>query len=102
MPRRLLTEPGEGLHNDGHDNVNSDYIFYMYDEIRNEKKEEYHIALDFRDYVVEDLIGKGTFGQVLLCRNDGRRVAVKVVRNRPAYQSQAVIEFQILKEINKA
>lgn len=48
MPRRVLTEPSEGIGfhfsgvaNDNLDNENSDYVFYMYDEIRNDRKEEY-------------------------------------------------------------
>jgi dual specificity protein kinase YAK1 len=46
----------------------------------------------FRDYIVEELLGKGTFGQVLLCRDSsGSRVAVKVVKNGKAFQNQAII-----------
>jgi serine/threonine protein kinase len=45
-----------------------------------------------RDYIVEELVGKGTFGQVLLCRDSGGlRVAVKVVKNGKAFQNQAII-----------
>jgi|JI61114C2RNA_FD_contig_61_152423_length_963_multi_2_in_0_out_0_2 dual specificity protein kinase YAK1 len=55
-----------------------------------------------RDYIVEELLGRGTFGQVLLCRDsNGTRVAVKVVKNRKAFQNQAVVEVKILKELNK-
>lgn len=108
LPRRLLTEPSNrnaltdtATSNDGYDNEHYDYIFSMYDEIRNEKREEYRCGLR-RDYIVEELLGKGTFGQVLLCRDSsGTRVAVKVVKNRKAFQNQAVLEVKILKELNK-
>ena len=39
---------------------------------------------------------------MLLCRDsNGTRVAVKVVKNRKAFQNQAVVEVKILKELNK-
>jgi dual specificity protein kinase YAK1 len=48
-----------------------------------------------------DLLGQGTFGQVVKCMNlsTGAEVAVKVVKNKPAYSKQGLIERQILKEV---
>jgi serine/threonine protein kinase len=48
-------------------------------------------------YVVLDLLGQGTFGQVFRCQDARTRkiVAVKVVKNKPAYRAQANIEIQV-------
>ena len=59
-------------------------------------------------YVVEDMLGCGTFGQVVRCRRsvegvpEEDLVAVKVVRNKPAYTKQGLIEIGILEHLNKA
>ena len=41
-------------------------------------------------YTVKDLLGQGTFGQVVRCvREDtGEEVAVKVIKNQPAFYHQ--------------
>ncbi len=46
-----------------------------------------------------ELLGQGTFGQVVRCQNcqTGDFVAVKVVKNKPAYHNQAKLEIKILK-----
>jgi dual specificity protein kinase YAK1 len=48
-------------------------------------------------YVVLDLLGQGTFGQVFRCQDCSTRkiVAIKVVKNKPAYRNQAMIEIQV-------
>ena len=45
-----------------------------------------------------DLLGKGTFGQVAKCQEKVKtdKVAIKVVKNRPAYKHQGVLEVRIL------
>jgi len=44
-----------------------------------------------RRYIVRDLLGQGTFGQVVKCLLAGtdELVAVKVIKNHPAYYHQA-------------
>ena len=48
------------------------------------------------------MLGCGTFGQVVLCSSDESvDVAVKVIKNQPAYFNQATIEASILKLLNQ-
>ncbi|SAM01055.1 hypothetical protein [Absidia glauca] len=88
-PRRVLTKPGTPSKNYGFDNRNSDYILYVNGSLGGK-------------YKVLDLLGSGTFGQVAKCRNmvTGELVAVKVIKNKPAYLKQSAIEVDILKHLN--
>ena len=49
-------------------------------------------------YVIIDLLGHGTFGQVVKCRVEktNQLVAIKVVKNRAAYYSQSLMEISVL------
>lgn len=49
-------------------------------------------------YVVKDLLGHGTFGQVAKCwvAETNSFVAVKIIKNQPAYYQQALVEVSIL------
>ena len=48
------------------------------------------------------MLGCGTFGQVALCSTEGGlEVAIKVIKNQPAYFNQATIEASILKLLNQ-
>lgn len=49
-------------------------------------------------YIVKDLLGHGTFGQVAKCwvPDTNSYVAVKVIKNQPAYYQQALVEVSIL------
>jgi serine/threonine protein kinase len=49
-------------------------------------------------YLILDVLGQGTFGQVVKCQNlkTGEIVAVKVVKNKPAYFQQSMMEVTIL------
>lgn len=49
-------------------------------------------------YLILDILGQGTFGQVVKCQNMKTHeiVAVKVVKNKPAYFSQSMMEVTIL------
>jgi dual specificity protein kinase YAK1 len=53
-------------------------------------------------YKVLELLGCGTFGQVAKCKNEltGEMVAVKVIKNKPAYLKQSMIEVEILKQVS--
>ena len=62
--------------------------------------------------MVVDQLGQGTFGCVYLCRQlhldppghpereAGPQVAVKVVKNKPAYTSQAWVEVRVARLLN--
>lgn len=49
-------------------------------------------------YVVKDVLGHGTFGQVAKCwvPETNSFVAVKIIKNQPAYYQQALVEVSIL------
>jgi len=49
-------------------------------------------------YLILDVLGQGTFGQVVKCQDMKTHevVAVKVVKNKPAYFNQSMMEVTIL------
>ncbi|KAH8919022.1 kinase-like protein [Atractiella rhizophila] len=93
-PRRVLTKPSKPAGNDNYDNEDSDYILYVNDVLGKEGQNQ---------YLVLDILGQGTFGQVVKCSNlkTNEIVAVKVVKNKPAYFNQSMMEVTILELLNK-
>jgi len=85
VPRRCLTNPSVGVRNNGYDNANNDLIMHVGDRLG--------------DYLLLDLMGTGTFGQVFSCRELGARrdVAVKIIKRHAAFKNQAWIEISILR-----
>ena len=55
------------------------------------------------EYEVLGLLGQGTFAQVFKCRvsGSGEIVAVKVVKNKPAYTRQAAVEIDVFRALSK-
>ncbi|KAL9379487.1 hypothetical protein Peur_027969 [Populus x canadensis] len=94
-PKRYLTSPSAGVLNDGHDNVNSDLILTVNFALVNLDTQ--------RRYIVKDVLGHGTFGQVAKCwvAETNSFVAVKIIKNQPAYYQQALVEVSILTTLNK-
>ncbi|KAA8496222.1 Serine/threonine-protein kinase ppk15 [Porphyridium purpureum] len=94
-PQRVLTSDDKPMHNHGLDNQGHDLILSANDILRG--------PADQGDYEVEDLLGIGTFGQVVSCRHlpSGRSVAVKVIKNLASYEKQARLEMAILDEIHQ-
>jgi len=93
-PRRVLTKLSKGVHNQGYDNAEHDYICRVCDKIVNPDNETYEIL---------ERLGHGTFGQVLKCvhpNNGGQPIALKIIKNKPAYFHQALVEVHILKMLN--
>lgn len=92
-PRRVLTKPSRPAFNNGYDNEKHDYILYVNDVLGNEEG---------RKYVILDLLGQGTFGQVVKCQRvkTGELVAVKVIKNQPAYFNQSMMEVTVLELLN--
>lgn len=92
LPQRVLTIPSEPVLNNGLDNEDSNLICKVHD------------TFQMKDYVftVLDLLGTGTFGQVFRCmRSDTNEiVAVKVVKNKPAYHSQGLLEIKVARLLN--
>ncbi|GMF64954.1 unnamed protein product [Phytophthora lilii] len=83
LPRELC--------NDGYDDEHGDYLVLMGD----------HLA--FR-YEVLSALGHGSFGQVVCCLDHRTRkqVAVKIIRNRRKYREQALVEVQLLTQLQGA
>ncbi|KDQ21704.1 hypothetical protein BOTBODRAFT_26131 [Botryobasidium botryosum FD-172 SS1] len=94
-PRRVLTKPSKPVHNDGFDNEDYDYILYVNDWLGTEDGQN--------KYLILDILGQGTFGQVVKCQNMKTHeiCAVKVVKNKPAYFNQSMMEVTILEMLNK-
>ncbi|KAL6972265.1 dual specificity protein kinase yak1 [Sarracenia purpurea var. burkii] len=94
-PKRFLTSPSTGVLNDGYDNANSDLILAVNLVLVN---------LDTQQrYIVKDILGHGTFGQVAKCwvAETKSFVAVKIIKNQPAYYQQALVEVSILTTLNR-
>lgn len=108
-PRRVLTKPSKGVKNDGYDNEDSDYILYVNDILGSEEAgHKYGAAFSSRwntelmsrrnRYLILDVLGQGTFGQVVKCQNLKTQevVAVKVIKNKTAYFNQSMMEVSVL------
>jgi len=96
-PRRVLTKLAKGVHNGGFDNAEHDYICRVGDRIVNP---------DGQVYEIFERLGQGTFGQVLKCQmssgnQPGQSVALKVIKNKPEYFAQALVEVKIVQMLNK-
>ncbi|KAK9767862.1 dual specificity protein kinase yak1 [Basidiobolus ranarum] len=93
-PRRVLTKPSKGVRNNGCDNENNDYILYVNDILGDEAGHQ---------YLVLEILGAGTFGQVAKCLNTktNELVGVKVVKNKQAYFQQSMMEVKILEWLNE-
>ena len=89
--------------------------FYEERERRQEKRrkreeEERSREYTFREgetlhnrYVVEAVLGKGSFGQVVRARDtrrDNAAVAIKIIKSNSAFQAQARAEIELLRKIN--
>ncbi|KAG0600413.1 hypothetical protein M758_11G031900 [Ceratodon purpureus] len=94
-PKRYLTVPSTIVPENGLDNEKNDLVLYFNQVFVNDD--------GTRRYVVKDLVGSGTFGQVAKCFTEetNEYVAVKVIKNLPAYTTQARFEIGILHMLNK-
>ena len=83
-PTHAAAEKNSG-NNYGYDDERGDYNIVLGD----------HLA--YR-YEVIDVLGKGSFGQVVRCvdHKDGGVVAVKIIRNKKRFHQQALVEVGIL------
>ncbi|XP_047453505.1 dual specificity tyrosine-phosphorylation-regulated kinase 4 isoform X2 [Mugil cephalus] len=76
--------------NSGYDDEHGSYIRVLHD----------HIAYRFE---VLEVIGKGSFGQVLKCldHKTNELVAIKMIRNKKRFHHQALVELKILDVIKR-
>ncbi|TVU15864.1 hypothetical protein EJB05_39405 [Eragrostis curvula] len=95
IPKRFLTNPSTPAHNDGLDNANWDLILYVNLELVN--------TTSNRRFIVKEMLGQGTFGQVVKCWDTETNdyVAVKVIKNQPAFYHQAIMEVSLLRTLNQ-
>ncbi|CAL1271628.1 unnamed protein product [Larinioides sclopetarius] len=75
-------------HNHGYDDDNGSYIKVLHD----------HLA--YR-YEILEVIGKGSFGQVIraLDHKTDQQVALKIIRNKKRFHQQALVEVKILEHL---
>jgi dual specificity tyrosine-phosphorylation-regulated kinase 2/3/4 len=54
-------------------------------------------------YEIVDILGKGSFGQVVRCidHKTGGLVAIKIIRNKKRFHQQALVEVNILKKLRE-
>lgn len=93
--KKLMASTDQTALNYGYDDEKGDYLINIKDH------------LNYRYEIVESL-GKGSFGQVLKCKdhkpsNDPESannfVAVKIIRNKKRFHSQAQTEVKILERL---
>ena len=75
---------------------------YGYDDDRGDYLVINNDHLAYRYEIIETL-GKGSFGQVLHCRDHctGESVAIKIIRNKKRFHHQALVEIKILENLRK-
>jgi serine/threonine protein kinase len=109
-----LTVPSLGVANNGLDNEESNLICHEQDVLVAPKRSFVHDASPSSnlesaagaasstcttraDYRIQSLLGQGTFAQVFQCVHvqTGRTLAIKIVKNKPAYTRQAAVEVDV-------
>ena len=90
-----LTEPSEGVNNNGKDNECDDLIVYKEDEIKNKEKAT--------TYIVKSLLGTGISGQVFkaFCPNDDNYYALKIFKKSEIFDKKCLFETEIMEYLNK-
>ncbi|KAF5357893.1 hypothetical protein D9756_001787 [Leucocoprinus leucothites] len=88
--KKKMATLDNSTNNHGYDDERGDYLVVNHD----------HLA--YR-YEVIDTLGKGSFGQVLQCRDHctGESVAIKIIRNKKRFHHQALVEIKILDNLRK-
>lgn len=83
-------------------NVQSDAPNFGYDDERGDYTIVPGDHLSFR-YEIVDVLGKGSFGQVVRCidHKHGTLVAVKIIRNKKRFHQQALVEVNILQKLRE-
>eukprot|EP01006_Ploeotia_vitrea_P031591 TRINITY_DN63919_c0_g1_i1.p1 TRINITY_DN63919_c0_g1~~TRINITY_DN63919_c0_g1_i1.p1 ORF type:complete len:756 (-),score=57.06 TRINITY_DN63919_c0_g1_i1:831-3098(-) len=88
--RKNRSDPKKS-YNDGYDDEHGNYVVQTGEEIN-------------RRYIVQDVLGKGSFG-VVVKAHDNRYdtcVAIKIIKNKVQFYHQAKVEIEILTRLNSA
>ena len=82
--------------------VQSDAPNFGYDDDRGDYSIVPGDHLSYR-YEIIDVLGKGSFGQVVRCidHKTGVLVAVKIIRNKKRFHQQALVEVNILQKLRE-
>lgn len=82
--------------------LNSDVPNFGYDDERGDYTIVTGDHLSYR-YEIIDVLGKGSFGQVVRCidHKTGALVAVKIIRNKKRFHQQALVEVNILQKLRE-
>jgi len=88
--KKIIGNADQSATNFGYDDERGDYNIILGD----------HLA--YR-YEVVDVLGKGSFGQVVRCidHKTGGLVAVKIIRNKKRFHQQALVEVNILQKLRE-
>lgn len=88
--KKILTVPSEKI-NFSSDNTEFDLVM---------SRGDYLSKNEGQRYMVIEMLGTGTFGQVVRCiGSDGEEVAIKVVKNHPKYYNYEMNEVKILHKL---
>jgi dual specificity tyrosine-phosphorylation-regulated kinase 2/3/4 len=82
--------------------LKSDVPNFGYDDERGDYSIVQGDHLAYR-YEIIDVLGKGSFGQVVRCidHKAGNLVAVKIIRNKKRFHQQALVEVNILQKLRE-
>ena len=91
----ILTEPSKPKCNNMADNEYKDLIVCKYDIIKNNNNNY--------NYIIIDLLGTGISGQTfkVLCQNDNKEYALKIIKNGENYTKAGKYEYLIMNKLNE-